>query len=101
VQSGLSARLVDEKEVVDKNNHKFEESWNRIDEMRITAMQECGQVLCCKSVISECEGVRENCGSQGLDGQILAGGSLYCCTAVRLKTKVFSFSLFVLIQATC
>ena len=45
MQSGLSARLVDEKEVVDKNNHKFEESWNRIDEMRITAMQECGQML--------------------------------------------------------
>ena len=39
--------------------------------------------------------------SQGLDSQILAGGSLYCCTAVRLKTKVFSFSLLVLIQATC
>ena len=36
-----SARLVDEKELVDKNYHKFKEYFNRIDERRSAVLQEC------------------------------------------------------------
>ena len=42
MQSGLSARLVDEKELVDKNYHKLKESLKIIDERISAVMQECG-----------------------------------------------------------
>jgi hypothetical protein len=42
VESGFKCKTSQWKEVVDKNNHNFEESLNRIDEMRISAVEEHG-----------------------------------------------------------
>ena len=104
-------RLVDEKELLNENKIKSTkmmtyQMWTKkelLQKINLDSREEsevfednCSEDDFSKKQCAKGLGVTWKAG-QGIPGR----QSLYFCTAVRHKTKVLSFSLYVLFQATC